>query len=142
MQRPLHSIVSSPLHAMIAIGVAVLASLACVGAMMPPPGSHHPPASAISPGHSSLAAIAILQAAEHPLPVNVSTRNLQLPRAPRHRSERPTSGAVDAEAITATEIFDMLGADTHGSFVTDGVNACPLSGHPLSLLRPPSLLAG
>jgi hypothetical protein len=127
---------------MIAMAVAVLASLACVGAMMPPPGGHHSPASAISSGHVSLAAIAILQAAEHPLPVSVSSRNLQLPRAPRHRSERPTSGAVDAEAITATEIFDALGADTHGSFVTDGVRACPLSGHPLSLLRPPSLLAG
>jgi hypothetical protein len=127
---------------MIAMGVAVLASLACVGAMMPPPGSHGSPASAIAPGHASLAAPPILQAAEHPLPVNVSSRNLQLPRAPRHRSERPTSGAVDAEAITATEIFDALSADTHGSFVTDGVRACPLSGHPLSLLRPPSLLAG
>jgi hypothetical protein len=140
--RPCHRLFACPLHATIAMGVAVLASLACVGAMMPPPGSHGSPASAFSPGHASLAAPPILQAAEHPLPVNVSSRNLQLPRAPRQRSERPTSGAIDAEAITATEIFDALGADTHGSFVTDGVRACPLSGHPLSLLRPPSLLAG
>jgi len=52
------------------------------------------------------------------------------------------SGAADAEAITAAEIFDALGADTDGSLVTDSARVCPLAGHPLSLLRPPSLLAG
>ena len=120
----------------------MLGALACVGAAMEPPGSHRSPASAIVPCHASLSAALILQAAEHPLPINLSSRNLRLPRAPRHRSDRPMSGAADAEAITATEIFDALGDDTKGSFVTDSARVCPLSGHPLSLLRPPSLLAG
>jgi hypothetical protein len=127
---------------MTAVGVAVLAALASVGVAMEHPGGHHSQVAKPVAAHATLLPPTMLQAAEHPQAVNLASRNLQLPRAPRHRSERPTSGAVDAEAITATEIFDTLGADTHGSYVTDGVNACPLSGHPLSLLRPPSLLAG
>ena len=120
----------------------MLGVLAYVGAAMEPPGSHRSPAAAIVPGQVSLSAALILQVAEHPVPVNLSSRNLRLPRAPRHRSDRPTSGAADAEAITAAEVFDALGADTHHPFVADTTRACPVSGHPLSLLRPPSLLAG
>ena len=142
MRRSSSQRVSCPLHAMTAVGVAVLAALACVGAAMEHPGGHHSQVAKPVAAHAMMLQPTMLQGAEHPQAVNLASRNLQLPRAPRHRRERPTSGAVDAEAITATEIFDTLGADTHGSFVTDGVNACPLSGHPLSLLRPPSLLAG
>ena len=74
--------------------------------------------------------------------MNVSSRNLQLPRAPRHRGDRPASGAPDAEAITGMDIFDLFGGDTHCPFVIDAIRACLRAGHPLSLLRPPSLLAG
>lgn len=82
------------------------------------------------------------QAASHPQAINVASPDLQQPRAPRHRSERPTSGADEVEAVTAAQILAALGSDTHRPFIMAVVCACPLDGHPLSLLRPPSLLAG
>ena len=83
----------------------------------------------------------VLQAAERPSGLQHSL-NLQLPRAPRHRSERPSSGADEVEAVTAATLTSMLVDDSHQPFVIDALAACPLAGHPLSLLRPPSLLAG
>jgi hypothetical protein len=82
------------------------------------------------------------QAASHPLAINVGSRNLQLPRAPRHRSDKPSSGAADGEGINVNSILASLDTDIHRPFVSAAVRCCPLAGHPLSLLRPPSLLAG
>jgi len=72
----------------------------------------------------------------------VASPDLQLPRAPRHRSEKPSSGAADGEGITGNSIPASLDADTHRPLVVAPSPCCPLDGHPLSLLRPPSLLAG
>jgi hypothetical protein len=82
------------------------------------------------------------QAASHPLAINVASRNLQLPRAPRHRSDKPSSGAADGEGINVNSILASLDSDIHRPFVSAAARCCPLAGHPLSLLRPPSLLAG
>jgi hypothetical protein len=134
--------VSCPLHSLIAGGVAVLAALACAGAMMEPPGMQGSPAVEIGARSAGLVQPPIVQAAEHPHAANVSSRNLQLPRAPRHRSERPTSGSVDAASLAAAAVFAILADDARSTFVGELRNGCPLAGHPLSLLRPPSLLAG
>jgi hypothetical protein len=127
---------------MIAVGVAVLAALACVGAAVEHPGEHRSQAAELPAAHATPLQPTILQAAEHAQAVNVSSRNLQLPRAPRHRSERPTSGSIDAEALAVTKLIAFIDDESCHSFVGDSLNGCPLAGHPLSLLRPPSLLAG
>lgn len=125
-----------------AIVVVLLAGLACVGAMMETPQRHFSSAAEMSPGqHSLLTSPTCFQAADHPQAVNICSRNLQLPRAPRHRGERPTSGAMDAEAIQAECVLETVDHDCHRSFLIDALVGCPLAGHPLSLLRPPSLLA-
>ena len=105
------------------------------------------PAAQAKDGHGRSAAtlslvIPALRIASHPHPTNVSSKNLKLPRAPRHRSDRPASGASDIEAISTAEIVQAVIADVHRVFVVEAFRARPLAGHPLSLLRPPSLLAG
>jgi hypothetical protein len=127
---------------MTAVGVAVLAALAWAGAAMEHPGGHHSHSAKLVAAHATLLQPTMLQAAEHPHAANVSSRNLQLPRAPRHRSERPTSGSVDAASLAAAAVFAILADDARSTFVGELGNGCPLAGHPLSLLRPPSLLAG
>jgi hypothetical protein len=82
------------------------------------------------------------QAALHPHAINVAWPNLQMPRALRHRSDKPSSGAADGEGINVNSILASLDTDIHRPFVSAAVRCCPLAGHPLSLLRPPSLLAG
>lgn len=142
LRRSLRSHVSSPIHAAIAGGLGILFGLACIGALMEPPGGQVSLAAGTSSGSMAVVAHARLQAAEYPQPVNASHRNLQLPRAPRHRGERPTSGIEEVEGITSATILAMLGTECHQPFVIVAVQCCPLAGHPLSLLRPPSLLAG
>ena len=142
MRRPCHVSFPCSTHAVIAVGSMVLVALACVGAMMEHPGGHRSQSAKLVAGHATLLQPTLLQAAEHPQALNVSSRNLQLPRAPRHRSERPTSGSVDAEALAATKTVAVLDDESSRSFIADSLNGCPLAGHPLSLLRPPSLLAG
>ena len=142
MPRPCHHLFACPLHAMIAVGVAVLGALACVGVAMEHPRGHHWQPAKLVAAHATPLQPTILQAAEHAQAVNVSSRNLQLPRAPRHRSERPTSGSIDAEALAATKLVAFVDDESCHSFVGDSLNGCPLAGHPLSLLRPPCLLAG
>jgi len=127
---------------LIAGGVVLLVGLACVGAAMEHPCGHHSQPAKLVAAHATLLQPTMLQAAEHPQAVNLSSRNLQLPRAPRHRSERPTSGSIDAEALAATKPVAVIDDESYHSFVGDSLNGCPLAGHPLSLLRPPSLLAG
>jgi len=124
-----------------ALAVAVLAVLACLGAAMESP---------VSSGRAAQASVAkpcaaeapAWQAATHPQAINLASPDLQQPRAPRHRGERPTCGVDEVEAVMAAEILEALGNDTHRPFIAAVVCTCPLAGHPLSLLRPPSLLAG
>ncbi len=124
-----------------ALAVAVLAVLACLGAAMESPVSSDYTAQA-SVAKPCAAEAPAWQAATHPQAINVASRDLQQPRAPRHRSERPTSGVDEVEAVTAAEILAALGNDTHRPFIAAALDCCPLAGHPLSVLRPPSLLAG
>jgi hypothetical protein len=142
LPRPCHRLFACTIHAVIASGIAGLVALACVGAAMEHPGGHHSHSAKLVAAHATLLQPTMLQAAEHPQAVNLSSRNLQLPRAPRHRSERPTSGSIDAEALAATKLVAFVDDESCHSFVGDSLNGCPLAGHPLSLLRPPSLLAG
>ena len=124
-----------------ALAVAVLAALACLGAAMESPVARDRAAQA---GVSTPRVVEgpVWQAGSHPHAINVASPNVQLPRAPRHRSDKPSSGAVDGEGITGNSILASLGADTRRAFVVAPSPCCPLDGHPLSLLRPPSLLAG
>lgn len=121
--------------------VALLVALASVGASMPSPVA----SKACAPGVAIAPVLCCtppsLQAVAHPQAVNISNLNLRMPRAPRHRSERPTSGLTDAEAVTAASVLKNLVQDVHRPFVIDSASAFPLAGHPLSLLRPPSLSA-
>ena len=124
-----------------ALAVASLAVLACLGAAMESPASRESDAQdGVSTPHVGEAPS--WQAVSHPQAINVASRNLQLPRAPRHRSDKPSSGAADGEGITANSILASLGDDTDRPFLSAAARCGPLAGYPLSLLRPPSLLAG
>ena len=130
----------------LAIGI-VLVACACIGATAEPPGRQEREVSArLQAAHATplMASwkTAILSAG-HPELVFVRTlpKNLQLPRAPRHRSERPSSATADAEAVTLRSFLGLLRDDIHRAFIPDGYLAHPLSGHPSELLRPPSLTA-
>jgi hypothetical protein len=118
-----------------------MAVLACLGAVMESPASRDRTAQAGVSTPRVVEAPA-WHVASHPEAINVASPNLQLPRAPRHRSDKPSSGAVDGEGIAGNSILTPLGADIHRPFVSTAVRCCPLAGHPLSILRPPSLLAG
>jgi len=83
-----------------------------------------------------------LRQASHPRAVNIGSPNLRLPRPPRHRGERPTTGVEEVEVTTAARLLAALREASSCPFVEAAVDASPLAGHPLSLLRPPSLLAG
>ena len=68
--------------------------------------------------------------------------DLRKPRPPRHRSERPTTGADGIEAMMTSSILRlMLRVDQHRSFLSDAAADGPLVGHYRSLLRPPSVLS-
>lgn len=124
------------------LAVAVLAMLACLGAAMESPVSGDRAAAVGAAMPHVFDDAPAWQAASHPQAINVVSPNLQQPRAPRQRGERPTSGVDEIEAVMAAEILEALGDDTHRPFMAAVVCACPLAGHPLSLLRPPSLLVG
>jgi hypothetical protein len=124
------------------LAVAVLAVLACLGAAMESPVTRDRAAQAGEAKPFVVGEAPAWHAVSHPQAINVASRNLQLPRAPRHRSDKPSSGAADGEGITANSILASLGDDIPRPFVSAAVRCCPLAGHPLSLLRPPSLLAG
>lgn len=124
-----------------ALAVALMAVLACLGAVMESPASRERTAQAGVSTPRVVEAPA-WQVASHPQAINVVSPNLQSPRVPRHRSDKPSSGAADGEGITGSSILAPLEADTHRPLVIAPSPRCPLDGHPLSLLRPPSLLAG
>ncbi len=123
------------------LAVVVLAALPCLGAEMESPASR---------GRAAQAGVSTPRVVEAPAwqvdwhshAINVASRDLRQPRAPRHRSDKPSSGAADGEAIAGSAILAPLGADARRPFVIAPSPCCPLDGHPLSLLRPPSLLAG
>lgn len=123
------------------LAVAMLCVFACIGAAMDSPLVRR-----TAPEASVLAAQQIeslvWQAASRPQALNLCSNNLQMPRAPRHRGDRPSSGVDEVEAISANVVVAVLGTDSPRPFVSPAVRCCPLAGHPLSLLRPPSLLAG
>jgi hypothetical protein len=62
------------------------------------------------------------------------------PRPPRHRSERASSYAAELE-LAAAVIDSITHDDLHRPLLADTSLANPLSGHPLELLRPPSVCA-
>ena len=127
-------------------GVAALLLCACVGATAESPSamrnaSREQGVPAISSDISRLLAPAVHGPTATPSAANLSSRNLQRPRLPRHRSERPSLGVSDAEAVTSLVVKAMLGDDVYRALVGEWFGACPLAGHPLALLRPPSLAA-
>ena len=130
----------------LAIGI-VLVACACIGATAEPPGRQEREVSARLQAAHGICLTAPWKTATltagHPDLVFLRTlpKNLQLPRAPRHRSERPSSATADAEAVTMRSLLGLLRDDLHRAFVPDGYLAHPLSGHPSELLRPPSLTA-
>lgn len=62
------------------------------------------------------------------------------PRPPRHRSERASSFAAGVD-LTAAVIHSITHDDSHRPLVAESTSANPLSGHPLEVLRPPSVCA-
>jgi len=119
----------------------VFVGLAVAGATREPPVRRPLPDAPVAP-HQVISQDAELGVAYHPRAVNVSARDLRLPRAPRHRSERPTSSLVDLKALTRATILEIIDDGGRHSVLIESPSGCPLAGHPLSLLRPPSLLAG
>lgn len=59
------------------------------------------------------------------------------PRPPRHRSERASSFSAEQDLIAA-KLYSITHDDMHRAFVV-ALTFSPLSGHPLELLRPPSV---
>lgn len=130
--------VPSPLAACV---VTALLVVACVGGATESPSRRNPMPEIPGLMTPSTAALA-WRAAACPCAVHLSAPDLRLPRAPRHRSDKPSSGAVEADGINGTAVMPVLDAESHRGFVVVAVRACPLAGHPLALLRPPSLVAG
>lgn len=138
LRQPVHIMVWCPVRVAIVVGAVFFLGLARTGAVMTPPACQAPP---VAPILAKPAAF-VSPAAECPEWVNISSRNLKLPRAPRHRGERPTSGVEEVAAVTSNTFLAVLDSDSHEPFVIAALQVCPLAGHPVFLLRPPSLLAG
>lgn len=88
----------------------------------------------------SLAQSPSIGAAIKILAVRKFAHDKRQPRPPRHRSERASSFAAEHD-LTAAVIYSITHDDAHCPLVADVMSANPLSGHPLELLRPPSLRA-
>jgi hypothetical protein len=68
--------------------------------------------------------------------------DLRKPRPPRHRSERPTTGADGIDAMMTSSILRlMLRVNQHRPLLFEAAADSPLAGHYRSLLRPPSVLS-
>jgi len=63
--------------------------------------------------------------------------NLRQPRAPRHRSERPSSFSL-GNSVSQAAIDALLEDDGVSAAVIGLILLVPACGHPLELLRPPS----
>lgn len=121
--------------------VAVFVGLASVGAASESPSRRLTAGSCVAANQAAQCSVE-LRAATHPQAANVGSRDLRLPRAPRHRSDRPTSSLTEIEALTAITVLVIIDDEGRHSMLIECPSAWPLAGHPLSLLRPPSLLAG
>lgn len=62
------------------------------------------------------------------------------PRPPRHRSDRASSYVSELE-LAASVIDSITHDDLHQPLIAEFTPAIPLAGHPLELLRPPSICA-
>jgi hypothetical protein len=81
-----------------------------------------------------------ISAAHEVLAVRRFPHDKRQPRPPRHRSERASSYNSDLER--AASVIDSIIHDVlHRPLLVAAVALHPLSGHPLELLRPPSLCA-
>lgn len=81
-----------------------------------------------------------ISAAHEVLAVRRFPHDKRQPRPPRNRSERASSYSSDLErdaSVIDSIIHDML----HRPLLVAAMTLHPLSGHPLELLRPPSLCA-
>jgi hypothetical protein len=84
--------------------------------------------------------VPILREPAQVLSVHRFPHDKRQPRPPRHRSERAGSYAAELE-LAAVVIDSITHDDAHGPVLADTALATPLSGHPLELLRPPSVCA-
>jgi hypothetical protein len=78
-----------------------------------------------------------MSAAPEILAVRRFHHDVRQPRAPRLRSERPTSFATEHD-FTAEALDSIIHDDAHQQIHADGPPVGPLAGHPLDLLRPPA----
>lgn len=126
--------------AAITAGTLIL-GLVCAAESLKSPAGHTAPRVAV-PRVAGQSTQAVVQAATHARIDNVSSLNLRLPRAPRHRCERQSSGADEVEAITSVVVLGHVVPELRRSHVPEASHPGPLAGHPLSILRPPSRLDG
>jgi hypothetical protein len=76
--------------------------------------------------------------------MNLCSRDLRQARAPRHRSERPTTGSAETEEMVESSrvtMVETIRSDGQGSFLVASPDLAPRLGHPRDILRPPSLAA-
>ena len=128
----------------------LIASLACVAGLLIiafAPGGRDAKGKAAADGRAaagssakSLAASPSVGSAIEILAVRKFPHDKRQPRPPRHRSERASSFA-DEHDLTAAVIHSITHDDAHRPLVAESTSANPLSGHPLELLRPPSVCA-
>lgn len=118
--------------------MSALILVACLGAVRETPSV----APVAAPQPRCLAGTPAWEAASPARAWSVAGRDLRLPRAPRHRSERPSSSSLDGEALV--QETGIVPNDGGRRVFLNGHSpgGRPLPGHPLSLLRPPSLQAG
>lgn len=84
--------------------------------------------------------VPILREPAQVLAVHRFPHDKRQPRPPRHRSERASSYTSELE-LTASVIDSITHDDAYRPLLADTALATPLSGHPLELLRPPSVCA-
>jgi len=127
-------------------GAALFLALAFFGAVgmsvVGHPISHRPANIRRMPPAAAVGVHGEVHAAKHPSLANISARDLRLPRAPRHRCDRPSSGAAEVEALVDAVVVAIIDGEAFRPCVLECPTVRPLDGHPLSVLRPPSLLAG
>lgn len=119
-------------------GLAVLAIfLAATAAGWTIPGSR----AGLAPSTASVWTRCVELSATPEIPaVRRFHHDVRQPRAPRLRSERPTSFATEHD-FTAEAIALIIHDDVHRPIHADGTPVGPLAGHPLDPLRPPSVRA-
>jgi hypothetical protein len=138
----------APASRLVAFGFALasaVVALACFSAVTTP--SHETEAKAASAAVGSGVGVLadanfgpILREPAEVLAVRRFPHDKRRPRPPRHRGERASSYTSDLE-LAASVIDSITHDDLHRPLLAAFVLASPLSGHPLELLRPPSVCA-